>query len=176
MANKKNIERLKSRIVLFMILSIFWILWNNSLQLDVLISGFILIFIIVLIFGKSSDIFNGIKFTPSGLFYTFLYIYVFVIALLKSNFDVILRVLHPKLPINPGIVRIETSLTSPIARLILANSITLTPGTFVVDIKDKYLYIHWIDVCCSDESLENQHKITQKISGKFEKILKKIYE
>jgi len=169
-------EKFKSRIVLFIILSIFWILWNNSLKAEVLITGLIVISITILIFGKSVDIFKGVKLTPSGFLYSFWYIIIFAIALIKSNFDVIFRVLNPKLPINPGIVRIETTLKSPMARLILANSITLTPGTFVIDIKDNYFYIHWIDVCCTVDSAENQQKVTEEISGKFEKILKKIYE
>jgi multicomponent Na+:H+ antiporter subunit E len=97
---------------------------------------------------------------------------VFIVALAKSNIDVMLRVLNPKLPMRPGIVRIETKLTSPMARLILANSITLTPGTFVVDIKENLLYIHWIEVCCEDDP----QQLAQEISGQFEKILLKIYE
>ncbi len=166
----------KLKIVLFIILALFWILWNNSLKLEILITGFVVITIVVLIFGKSVDIFEGIKMTPKAFFYSFWYIIIFIIALVKSNFDVIFRVLNPKLPIKPGIVRIETSLKSPMARLILANSITLTPGTFVVDIKGNYLYVHWIEVCCSIENAENQQKVTQEISGEFENILKNIYE
>ncbi len=169
-------EKFKSRLVLFIILSIFWILWNNSFKAEILITGLIVILITVTIFGKSVDIFKGVKLSPRAIMYSFWYIIIFTIAVIKSNFDVIFRVLSPKLPINPGIVRIETSLKSPMGRLILANSITLTPGTFVVDIKDNFLYIHWIDVCCTVESPENQQKVTQEISGKFEKILKKIYE
>jgi multicomponent Na+:H+ antiporter subunit E len=58
------------------------------------------------------------------------------------------------------------------ARMILANSITLTPGTFVVDIKGPVIYVHWIDVCCEGDP----QKLTQDISSRFENILMKIYE
>jgi multicomponent Na+:H+ antiporter subunit E len=80
--------------------------------------------------------------------------------------------LDPKLPIRPGIVRVRTKLKSPLARLILANSITLTPGTFVVDIQEDIIYVHWIEVCCEDDP----QAITENIAGPFEKILAKIYE
>ncbi len=169
-------KNFKLKFVLFLILAIFWVLWNNSLKPEVLIAGFIIIIIAVLMFGKSVDIFEGIKLNPKALAFTFWYIIVFVVAMIKSNIDVISRVLNPKLPIKPGIVRIETKLKSKMARLILANSITLTPGTFVVDIKENYLYIHWIEVCCTAQNTENQNKITQEIAGKFENILMKIYE
>lgn len=169
-------KNFKLKFVLFVILVIFWVLWNNTLKPDVLIAGFIIIFITVLIFGKSVEIFRGIKFTPTAFLNTLLYVIVFFVEMIKSNLDVLGRVLNPKLPIKPGIVRVETKLKSPMARLILANSITLTPGTFVVDIKDQYLYVHWIEVCCSAKNPENQEKITQQIAGKFENILMKIYE
>ncbi len=165
-------EKIKSRFVLFLILTLFWVLWNNTFDPLTLIIGAIVILITILLFGPSTDIFKGVKLTPSGLMYSFWYILVFIGALIMSNIDVLFRVLNPKLPIKPGIVRIETSLKSPIARLILANSITLTPGTFVVDIKQNYLYIHWIEVCCDGDP----ELAAKNISEKFEKILLKIYE
>jgi multicomponent Na+:H+ antiporter subunit E len=55
-------------------------------------------------------------------------------------------------------------------RLALANSITLTPGTLVVDIKEDALYVHWISVSAIDPVAA-----TEEISAKFEKYLKVIY-
>jgi len=97
-------KNFKQKIVLFIILAIFWILWNNTLKMEVLITGFIVISLSILIFGKSVDIFDGIKFTPQAFIFTFWYIIVFLYALIKSNIDVLLRVISPKLNIKPGIV------------------------------------------------------------------------
>jgi multicomponent Na+:H+ antiporter subunit E len=81
-------------------------------------------------------------------------------------------VLHPQLPIKPGIVKVKTNLKSPIARVALANSITLTPGTLSIDITDDgYFYIHWIYVFSDDIEVA-----TQKIVSQFERILIKIFE
>lgn len=101
------------------------------------------------------------------------YIPLFLWECLRANIDVALRVLNPRLPINPGIVKVKTTLTSDVALTFLANSITLTPGTFCVDIdKDKgMLYIHWIDVEAQDI-----HKATDLIVSRFENILKRIFE
>jgi multicomponent Na+:H+ antiporter subunit E len=165
-------KNLKGRITLFLILEFFWIIWNNSWDFKIWLYGLIIAVPVVLLFGGGLYVFKGVKLTPKGLLYSLQYVGVFVVALAKSNIDVMLRVINPKLPMRPGIVRIETKLTSPMARLILANSITLTPGTFVVDIKENLLYIHWIEVCCEDDP----QQLALEISGQFEKILLQIYE
>lgn len=165
-------KNLQGRFVLFLIQELFWILWNNSFDWVIWVYGLVIVVPVVLLFGGGTTIFTGVKLSPAAFYYSFLYILVFIYALIKSNIDVIFRVLHPKLPVRPGIVRIETQLKSPMARMILANSITLTPGTFVVDIRDQYLYIHWIEVCCEYDT----KKTTQAISGRFENLLCKIYE
>ena len=74
------------------------------------------------------------------------------------------------MPIKPGIVIIKTGLKSDIAKMILANSITLTPGTFTLDIVDDTLLIHWINV-----RTENIAEATEIIGEKFEKYLRVIF-
>lgn len=108
--------------------------------------------------------------TPKAFIYTLVYLLVFAWELLKSNLDVARRVLSPGLPINSGIVEVKTKLTSPMGRMILANSITLTPGTLTVDIESDSLYIHWIDVKSDDINAA-----TDAIVRKFEKYLEVIY-
>jgi multicomponent Na+:H+ antiporter subunit E len=93
-----------------------------------------------------------------------------MVDLIKSNFDVARRVLNPALPIKPGIVEVKTKLKSKFARMLLANSITLTPGTLTVDVKDDSFFIHWIDV--KNEDVEAASK---EIVEKFEKYLEVIY-
>lgn len=106
------------------------------------------------------------------LFWALAYIPVFFWSMLVANLDVAYRVLHPRLPIRPGIVRVRTSLKSEAGRTALANSITLTPGTMSVDIRDDgILYIHWINVQAED--LEGA---TRKIVTHFEWFLSRIFE
>ena len=57
------------------------------------------------------------------------------------------------------------------AKTILANSITLTPGTLTVDIVDQDYYIHWI---CVPEGDPEQH--AKMIVGRFEWIIRKVFE
>jgi len=91
----------------------------------------------------------------------------------NANVHVAYIVLHPSLPIKPGIVKIKTKLKNDSALTLLANSITLTPGTLTIDVnKNKGdLYIHWIDVTTTD-SIE----ATNRIGGRFEKTLSEVFE
>ena len=69
-------------------------------------------------------------------------------------------------------MRVRTTLKSEAGRTALANSITLTPGTMSVDIRDDgILYIHWINVQAED--LEGA---TRKIVAPFEWFLSRIFD
>lgn len=155
---------------MFVILLSVWMILNNSLSPEIWISGVIISLILTWIFCANCQVFRDVRLTPKALLYTILYVFVFLYELIKSNLDVARRVVSPALPINPGIVRVETSLKSEMARLILANSITLTPGTLSLDIKDNVLYIHFVDI---PEANAEQH--ARSVIEKFEKYLEVIY-
>lgn len=63
----------------------------------------------------------------------------------RSAIQVAKLILHPRLPIAPRMVRIADDLPHPVARLTLAHSITLTPGTVTVDCDDEGMVVHAID-------------------------------
>jgi multicomponent Na+:H+ antiporter subunit E len=75
------------------------------------------------------------------------------------------------MPIRPGIVKVKTELKSDMAKMLLANSITMTPGTISVDIIDDTLFIHWIYIRSEDPEV-----YTSLITGPFEKYIKRIIE
>ncbi|HUU31252.1 MAG TPA: Na+/H+ antiporter subunit E [Phycisphaerae bacterium] len=110
-------------------------------------------------------------FNPRRWFFLLLYIPYFLFLCVKSNLDVAYRVLHPDMPIRPGIVKVRTTLRSEMAKTFLANSITLTPGTMSVDIEGQDLYIHWINVRGEDPEAH-----TASIVRPFEGLLRRIFE
>lgn len=59
-----------------------------------------------------------------------------------SSLHVAYVVLHPRMPIQPGFIRFRTALPHPLARLTLATSITLTPGTVTIDVQDEEFVVH----------------------------------
>jgi len=98
----------------------------------------------------------------------------FFIALTKANLDVAYRVITGK--INPGIVRISPELKTDLGITMLANSITLTPGTLSVDIDEgtNDLYIHWINV--DKKAIEHTPVDCSYVCGNFPKWIRRIAE
>ena len=98
----------------------------------------------------------------------------FFVGMAKANVDVAYRVITGK--INPGIVKISPNLKTDFGITMLANSITLTPGTLSVDIdEDKNdLYIHWINV--KKEALQKKPIDYKFVCGEFPKWIRRIAE
>lgn len=109
---------------------------------------------------------------PKRYFWLICYMFVLAYYIIKANLDVVYRVLHPDMPIWPGIVRVQTALTSPTAITVLANSVTLTPGTLSVNAtEDGKLYVHWITVRSQDDDEAGEY-----ITRRFEWFLRQIFE
>ena len=77
---------------------------------------------------------------------------------------------------NPGIVKITTDINSDYGLAMLANCITLTPGTITMDIYEEdngknSMYIHWIDA--TTEDTEEASKI---IKGRFEYFVRRLFK
>jgi multicomponent Na+:H+ antiporter subunit E len=78
------------------------------------------------------------------IFYLFEFMFVYFWELTKSNFIVAFEALKPKFGMKPGFVEIPLDVTNDDAILLLANLITMTPGTVTIDVSDdkKFLYAH----------------------------------
>jgi multicomponent Na+:H+ antiporter subunit E len=168
MQNKRNIPL--QFLNLWLTLMLIWVIANGTLAPDSLIAGLVISAAIALAFASFARVYSVIRWSPKVIIYYLLYLGVFLIELTKANLNVMRLVFSPRIEIQPGIVEIKTELKSPIGRLALANSITLTPGTLVVDMKDDSLFIHWINVSATDPV-----KATEEISARFEKYLKVVY-
>jgi multicomponent Na+:H+ antiporter subunit E len=108
---------------------------------------------------------------PMRYVWLLIYLPVFAWYCLKANLQVVYLVLHPSMPIEPGIVKVKTSLDNDAALTALANSITLTPGTLTVDAGvNGELYVHWLKVEAKEED-----EASELIVGKFEPWLKRIF-
>ena len=155
---------------LWITLFLIWLVANTSLDGQVLITGVLVATVVTILFGPFARVFKDLRFSGRILWYYLLYVGVFLQELLRANLNVARIVLSPRIDIKPGIVEIKTNLKSPMGRLVLANSITLTPGTLVVDIQGDSLFIHWIDVTAHD-----MEEATRQIASRFEHYLTVIY-
>jgi multicomponent Na+:H+ antiporter subunit E len=150
---------------------IFWFLLTLEFTISNLVVGIVSSLITSLIFTRFFVVNVYKLIQPKRYFWFLVYLVVFIWECIKANIDVAYRVLHPGMPIRPGIVKVKTTLKSDFAKMLLANSITMTPGTISVDIIDNYLYIHWIYIKSEDPEV-----YTRIITGPFEKYIKRIIE
>jgi multicomponent Na+:H+ antiporter subunit E len=112
----------------------------------------------------------------SKLFFRFplflVYLPIWFAALTKANIDVAVMVITGK--IKPGIVKIDPGLKTNLGKTILANSITLTPGTLTVDLWDDRdeMYIHWINV----KETKTMEERIKGVCGSFAKWARRLAE
>lgn len=166
----KSIGQKSGSAGLFVALFLFWVLLNGSLAGDVLIVGAVASALIAIFFRGHLGWFSELRLTPKALATTIAYVFYYLKELVKSNVNVAAIVLSPALPVKPGIVTVRTKLKSSMGRMLLANSITLTPGTLTVDIDGDELHIHWVTVDSPD--IEGA---TQAIVAGFERYLEVMY-
>ena len=139
-------------IATFFLCMAFWVLLTWSFTVQELTAGAVVSLAVALfsarffIHEKSFWLLNPAKFF-SLLYYVLI---VFPIELVKANWDVAKRCYGGCKNVNPGIVKVPVDLESEYGQSMLANSITLTPGTITMNITEEdgqtYYYVHWIDV------------------------------
>jgi multicomponent Na+:H+ antiporter subunit E len=161
---------IRNFLYLFFILMIIWLALTSSFHWQELLAGCAISLLLTIILKKTYRNLGLPPLSIKRIIYSLIYIGVLFKEIIKANLDVAYRVIHPKMPIRPGIVVIKTTLKQDIAKMILANSITLTPGTFTLDILGDTLLIHWINVQ-SDKTEE----ATKMIGERFEKYLRVIF-
>ena len=160
-----------NKVLYFLLTLAVWLLLTWSLDIQNIVAGIIIVFLCTIFMGHLFFD-NVIKiFNLRRIIWFLYYIPIFLLHMVKANFDVAYRVLHMNIPIRPGIVKVKTTLKSDLGLTFLANSITLTPGTLTIDIIGNELYIHWINVVTDDPERQ-----TEIIVRRFENILKKVFE
>lgn len=165
---------MKSRILMFLIAFAVWCILCWVPDTEHLIAGAVVSLVVAAVMGGLFVTRPHMLTHPARIFFfIFWYLPVFAWELLKANLDVAYRVIHPSLPIKPGIVKLKTGLKSDTGLTFLANSITLTPGTLTIDVDSEkgFLYIHWIYVKGDDPET-----VFRQIGSRFEPILRRIFE
>lgn len=78
------------------------------------------------------------------------YFLVLVREIAKANMDVLKLILSPRMEPEPALIYFKTDLKTGLAKVLLANSITLTPGTMTVSLEDDVYCIHCLDKSFAD--------------------------
>ncbi len=167
---------MRQKIYTFLSLMIVWIIFAGKLTWDVFLVGgaaslLVSYFFSDMLFRKMSldnNVFTHLKKFCLIIAFIPVFFYEAFIAALKVSRYAFSR----KLDLNPGIIKVKTHLIDVTAITLLANLITLTPGTLTVDFdkSERCYYIHWLDVETKEEA-----ETRKALLGRFEKWLEVIY-
>ena len=131
---------------MYLIFFLIWIIFNGQFTLEiaafgVVIAGLVYWFICKFLnYSPKTDIALAKK-----LFEVLHYIFVLIVEIMKANFAVVKMIMSSKYEIEPVVVKFKTNLKTRPARILLANSITLTPGTITVSLSDDEYVVHCLD-------------------------------
>ncbi|MFO7991893.1 MAG: Na+/H+ antiporter subunit E [Thermoplasmata archaeon] len=174
----KKLPREEKMVLTWITILVFWIFVSGSLHWqNILVGGSVAVMISWFMYQNLTDDLrcegNLVKkIINLSLIHIPQYIFIMAFQLIESNVRVAKHALF--MDIDPGIIKIETDLQSDTGTTLLANSITLTPGTLTLDIDKKLdktnLYVHWIHM----DTL-NSEKAGDEIKGDVERWLKKIF-
>src|SRR4030042_201934 len=103
------------RLIYFVIGFITWMLlcWpvvDGKLDIQVTVAGLIASALVAVLFHEMLPREHHVFISPVRFFWLLMYLPVYSYYVVMANFDVMYRALHPKMPINPGIVKIKTNL------------------------------------------------------------------
>lgn len=167
------------RLVLFAVAFAFWLalVWpvspvDGRLLAGDIVAGLVVAAFVALVMREMIRVNLVRMIKPMPWFWMIVYLFVFGYYAIKGGLDVAYRVLHPAMPINPGIVKVRSVLKSDTGRTMLANSITLTPGTLTIEVTDDgVFYVHWLNVRSVEEEAA-----AEQILRRFEWYIQRIFE
>lgn len=154
----------------WLLLIAIWIGANSTFAIESISVGALISGVLAFAFTRHDSVWRDFRLTPSRVYHFLLYTGTFLVELVRANISMLRHVYSPRIDIDPGVIEIKTGLKSPIGRLALANSIALTPGSLVLDVKDDTLSVHWLDVETTDPD-----EAARMIAGPFEKHLEKVF-
>lgn len=132
-----------------------WVIFNGQITLEITIFGLVIAAVVYAFTCKFMD-WSPAKdlFLIKKFILLLQYAGLLIREIVKANMAMIHMTVMPDIEPNPVIVRFRTKLQSKTARVLLANSITLTPGTITVSLEEDELMVHCLDRSFS-EGLED---------------------
>lgn len=131
---------------MYILFFILWIILNGKFNLEIVIFGLIIATVMYVFICKFMDYsFQKDLFIIRRSSLILKYIIVLVFEIIKANITVLKLVFSSKYNFEPAIIKFKTNLKSKIAKVVLANSITLTPGTITVSLENDEYVVHCLD-------------------------------
>lgn len=155
---------------MFILLLLIWFIFNGKITLEIAVLGIILCAFIYLFMCRfmGYSVRKDISLIQKSIYFLY-YIGILIVEIVKASAQVIHFVLTDREVVEPVIVEYRTRLKTGLGRVILANSITLTPGTITISLEGEKLVIHCLDRSMA-EGMDDM--IFEKLLEKMENSLK----
>lgn len=136
---------------MFVILFLAWVIFNANITLEIAIFGVVISLVVFLFLCKCMDYSLKKEITFYRLVpYMVAYFFVLIWEIVKANVGMLRFVILDKYENEPIIVTFKSELADETCKVVLANSITLTPGTITVDVQDDTFVVHCFDKDMAD--------------------------
>ncbi len=144
---------MKRKILLGILLAASWLLWSGHYsELFLCLLGATSVLTVIWLAHRMQITDN--EGAPIGLgFRSIGYAIWLAKEIVEANIVVTRLILDPELPIRPRMIRTKASQKTDFGRVVLANSITLTPGTVSVDIQGDRILVHALSLAEAEEDL-----------------------
>jgi len=139
----------------YILLFSLWLIFHAKITLEIVLFGLFFSGILFYFTVKFMD--YSLKKEKQVLFlclYIFQYVVVLIVEILRANIGAIKFIFRRKQKPRPFIFKFRTALSTQTARVVLANSITLTPGTITVSLDQEVFTIHCLDISLA-EGMQN---------------------
>ena len=131
---------------MYVIFFLIWIIFNGQFTLEIAAFGLVIAGVMYWFICKFMDYNPRNDLIICKRFFLLLhYIFILLKEILKANATVFKMVYSAKYQLEPAVVHFTTTLNSTFARILLANSITLTPGTITVSLSGNEYIVHCLD-------------------------------
>ena len=131
---------------MYIIFFLIWVIFNGQLTVEIALLGLVVSGAMYAFICRFMDYRPGKDLVIARKIFCFLhYIGVLLKEIIKANYIVIKKVASARYEIEPAVVRFREDLKSSFARILLANSITLTPGTITVSLEGDEYVVHCLD-------------------------------
>ncbi len=131
---------------MYFLLVVLWIIFNGKFTPEILIFGMLISAAIYLFMCKFLDFsIHKDMLMFKELFLFIQYLGILLIEIFRANRATFKLLMSSRMETEPVIVHFRTDLETTSARVLLANSITLTPGTITVLLKDNEYEVHCLD-------------------------------
>ncbi len=131
---------------MYIIFFLIWVIFNGQLTVEIALLGLVVSGAMYAFICRFMDYRPGKDLVIARKIFCFLhYIGVLLKEIIKANYIVIKKIASARYEIEPAVVRFRVDLKSSFARILLANSITLTPGTITVSLEGDEYVVHCLD-------------------------------